>query len=83
MDIFTGHEGLHLPYEQALTREKGGKFYNVGAPFIWIGVQIRKFHYITNYYLPRSSPCLSAVAYCFMAGHHTTAVAFMRPWIGY
>lgn len=41
IDLFTCHEGLHLPYEEALTRKKGDKYYNVGAPFIWIGDRTR------------------------------------------
>ncbi|XP_063934568.1 uncharacterized protein LOC135146333 [Zophobas morio] len=39
VEFFTSHEGLHLSYEEALTRkvEKSGLFYNLGAHFLWIG----------------------------------------------
>ncbi len=41
--FFTSHEGLHLPYEEALTRRPPRRdgFYNLGAHFIWIGDRTR------------------------------------------
>lgn len=41
VDFYTSHEALHLPYEQALTRrdEKTGRYYNLGAHFLWIGMR--------------------------------------------
>jgi 3-deoxy-7-phosphoheptulonate synthase len=55
--IYVSHEGLHLPYEEAMTREadskasiwdgaRGGReasssWYNLGAHFIWIGDRTR------------------------------------------
>lgn len=38
-DFFTSHEGLHLPYESALTREVNGKWYNLSTHFPWIGMR--------------------------------------------
>jgi 3-deoxy-7-phosphoheptulonate synthase len=38
--FFTSHEALHLPYEQALTRqESDGRWYNVSTHFPWIGMR--------------------------------------------
>ncbi len=43
VECFTSHEGLHLGYEQALTRrdEASGRFYNLGAHMLWIGERTR------------------------------------------
>jgi len=38
-DMFTSHEGLHLPYEEALTDSTA---YNYGAHFLWIGDRTRQ-----------------------------------------
>lgn len=39
--MFTSHEGLHLPYEQAQTRyiPRWERWYNLAAHFPWIGVR--------------------------------------------
>lgn len=42
-ELFTSHEALHLPYEEALTRyvpEHEGH-YNLGAHFLWVGERTR------------------------------------------
>lgn len=39
--FFTSHEGLLLPYEEALTRRIEGRWYNLGAHFLWIGNRTR------------------------------------------
>lgn len=41
VDFFTGHEGLHLPYEQAQTRflERRQGWYDLTTHFPWIGVR--------------------------------------------
>ena len=41
VDIFTCHEGLHLPYEQAQTRflERRQSWYDLTTHFPWIGVR--------------------------------------------
>ena len=40
--IFTGHEALLLPWEQALVRKDGaGRAYATSAPFLWIGDRTR------------------------------------------
>ncbi|MEO7178586.1 MAG: 3-deoxy-7-phosphoheptulonate synthase class II [Allosphingosinicella sp.] len=39
--IFTSHEGLLLPYEQALTRRDGAGWYSSSAHFLWIGDRTR------------------------------------------
>ena len=36
-DLFTSHEGLLLPYEQALTTEHDTSWYNHGAHLLWMG----------------------------------------------
>ncbi|GIL39523.1 class II 3-deoxy-7-phosphoheptulonate synthase [Roseiterribacter gracilis] len=43
-DVFTSHEALLLPYEQALTRVDSttGDWYDVAAHFVWIGDRTRK-----------------------------------------
>ncbi|KAK9762488.1 hypothetical protein K7432_011720 [Basidiobolus ranarum] len=48
IDLFTSHEGLVLPYEEALTRQLPDpdthemKWYNTSAHFIWIGDRTRQ-----------------------------------------
>lgn len=45
VDLFTSHEALHLDYETALTRslpEAGGRPYNLGAHFLWVGERTRQ-----------------------------------------
>ncbi|MCA9198146.1 MAG: 3-deoxy-7-phosphoheptulonate synthase class II [Planctomycetales bacterium] len=44
VDFFTSHEALHLPYEEALTREsvRGTGWYNLGTHFPWIGERTRE-----------------------------------------
>jgi 3-deoxy-7-phosphoheptulonate synthase len=44
VEIFTSHEGLVLDYESSLTSEVNGKFYNLGAHFIWIGDRTREIN---------------------------------------
>lgn len=39
VDLFTSHEGLHLPYEQALTRPEGRSWYNLSTHFPWLGAR--------------------------------------------
>jgi 3-deoxy-7-phosphoheptulonate synthase len=43
VDFFTSHEGLHLPFEQAMTRNDHWQrgWYNLGAHTIWIGDRTR------------------------------------------
>jgi len=43
IEFFTSHEGLHLGYEEALTRKdkRTGRYYNLGAHMIWIGERTR------------------------------------------
>ncbi len=40
--LYTSHEGLLLPYEEALTRKVGGRWLNLGAHFLWIGDRTRQ-----------------------------------------
>ncbi|KAL7753459.1 hypothetical protein RI367_001234 [Sorochytrium milnesiophthora] len=42
VDMFMSHEGLLLEYEACLTREVNGKYYNLGAHFLWIGDRTRQ-----------------------------------------
>ncbi|KTC98855.1 2-keto-3-deoxy-D-arabino-heptulosonate 7- phosphate synthase [Legionella geestiana] len=40
VDFYTSHEALHLPYEQALTRQlHDGHWYNLSTHLPWIGVR--------------------------------------------
>lgn len=40
VDFFTSHEALHLPYEQALTRQlQDGLWYNLSTHLPWIGMR--------------------------------------------
>jgi len=41
VSLFTSHEGLLLPYEEALTTKVGNLHYNLGAHFLWIGDRTR------------------------------------------
>lgn len=43
-DFWTSHECLHLPYEQALTREDStsGLFYDCSAHMLWCGERTRQ-----------------------------------------
>lgn len=41
IEFYTSHEGLHLPFETALTRRQPAGFYNLGAHFLWIGERTR------------------------------------------
>ena len=45
-DLFTAHEALLLPYEQALTRVDSttGDWYDVSAHFVWIGDRTRNLN---------------------------------------
>jgi 3-deoxy-7-phosphoheptulonate synthase len=42
VDLFISHEGLELGYEETMTREVDGKYYNVGTDFLWIGDRTRQ-----------------------------------------
>lgn len=44
MNFFTCHEGLHLPFEQALTHfvKEKGRHYNLNAHMLWIGDRTRQ-----------------------------------------
>lgn len=39
VDFYTSHEALHLHYEQALTRNLQGKWYNLSTHLPWIGMR--------------------------------------------
>jgi 3-deoxy-7-phosphoheptulonate synthase len=39
VDLFTSHEGLHLPYEEAITRSEADRWYNLSTHFPWIGAR--------------------------------------------
>lgn len=38
-ELFTSHEALHLDYEQALTRQHQGQWYNLSTHFPWVGMR--------------------------------------------
>ncbi|KAK9472438.1 DAHP synthetase [Dipodascopsis tothii] len=50
VDLFTSHEGLHLEYEQTLTRrlrdpaDGQAKWFNTSAHFLWIGDRTRQLN---------------------------------------
>lgn len=57
IDLFTSHEGLTLDYEECLTRSVNGKFYNVGAHFLWIGERTRQLdHAHVEYFRGIANP---------------------------
>lgn len=39
VDFYTSHEALHLHYEQALTRQIKGKWYNLSTHLPWVGMR--------------------------------------------
>ena len=43
-DFWTSHECLHLPYEQALTREDStsGLYFDCSAHMLWVGERTRQ-----------------------------------------
>lgn len=42
VELFTSHDGLLLPYEEAMTRQlPDGRWMNLGAHFLWIGDRTR------------------------------------------
>ena len=43
IDFYTSHEGLHLLFEEAMTRRDpaSGSYYNTGAHMLWIGERTR------------------------------------------
>ena len=42
VELYSSHEGLLLPYEEALTKRFDDGWYNVGAHFLWIGDRTRQ-----------------------------------------
>ncbi len=42
VDFYTSHEGLHLNYEEQLTSNCNGKFYDLSAHILWIGDRTRQ-----------------------------------------
>lgn len=42
VDFYTSHEALHLHYEQALTRQREGKWYNLSTHLPWVGMRTAK-----------------------------------------
>ncbi len=42
VELYSSHEGLLLPYEEALTEKFDDGWYNVGAHFLWIGDRTRQ-----------------------------------------
>ncbi len=41
IELFSSHEGLLLPYEEAMTEKVNDQWYNLGAHFLWIGDRTR------------------------------------------
>jgi 3-deoxy-7-phosphoheptulonate synthase len=42
--IFSSHEGLHLAFEEALVRERDGRFFAGSAHLLWVGDRTRDPH---------------------------------------
>ena len=42
VELFSSHEGLLLPYEEAHTVKVDDKYYNLGAHMLWIGDRTRQ-----------------------------------------
>jgi len=43
-ELFTSHEALHLHYEQALSRQHQGSWYNLSTHFPWVGMRTAKIN---------------------------------------
>ncbi|KAF0756022.1 hypothetical protein AaE_004785, partial [Aphanomyces astaci] len=57
MDLFVSHEGLGLGYEEAMTREVNGQYYNLGTDFLWIGDRTRQLdHAHVEYFRGIANP---------------------------
>ncbi|MBI2380758.1 MAG: 3-deoxy-7-phosphoheptulonate synthase class II [Gammaproteobacteria bacterium] len=39
VDFYTSHEALHLHFEQAMTRDQDGRWYNLSTHFPWVGMR--------------------------------------------
>jgi len=50
VSLYTSHEGLLLPYEEAVTSKVGDHYYNLGAHFLWIGDRTREIDGAHNEY---------------------------------
>ena len=55
VDFFTSHEGLHLPYEQAVTRQVPRRegWYNLGTHLPWLGMRTCEIRWRSRRVLPR------------------------------
>ncbi|KFH14464.1 Class-II DAHP synthetase family protein [Toxoplasma gondii MAS] len=42
LGCFSSHEAFLLPYEEAMTREYNGKFYDTSGHFLWVGDRTRQ-----------------------------------------
>ncbi len=42
VELYSSHEGLLLPYEEALTEQVGDRWYDLGAHMLWIGDRTRQ-----------------------------------------
>lgn len=42
VDFHTSHEALLLPYEEALTRQEGGRWFGASAHMLWLGERTRQ-----------------------------------------
>ncbi|CAK4712581.1 unnamed protein product [Aphanomyces euteiches] len=57
MDLFVSHEGLGLGYEESMTRQVEGKYYNLGTDFLWIGDRTRQLdHAHVEYFRGIANP---------------------------
>ncbi|RHY26616.1 hypothetical protein DYB32_007451 [Aphanomyces invadans] len=57
MDLFVSHEGLGLGYEEAMTRQVNGQYYNLGTDFLWIGDRTRQLdHAHVEYFRGIANP---------------------------
>jgi len=76
-DLFTSHEALHLPYEQAQTQWVGGsgRWYNLSTHFPWIGMRtaelggahVEYFRGIANPVAVKVGPSMSPAMVCALA----------------
>lgn len=44
VEFYASHEGLLLPYEEAMTVAVGARWYNLGAHMLWIGERTRQLN---------------------------------------
>ncbi|MBN8827682.1 MAG: 3-deoxy-7-phosphoheptulonate synthase [Sphingobacteriia bacterium] len=58
LDFYTSHEGLLIPYEASLIRQKDNHYYSSSGDFIWIG---NKTRFINSYHIKLFSKVINPI----------------------